>query len=86
MNKTKADSSRETFTLATLDHDCKAKVLSIGGNNNIRRRLLEMGVVTGSIVEVIRLAPFGDPLEFRIKGYHLTIRKEEANRIKVQPQ
>ncbi len=84
---TTKDSGQDTLTLATLERDCKAKILSIGGGAaGIRRRLLEMGVTTGSVVEVIRLAPFGDPLEFRIKGYHLSIRKEEAGRIRVQPQ
>ena len=84
---TTKDSGQDTLTLATLEQDCKAKILSIGGGTaGIRRRLLEMGVTTGSVVEVIRLAPFGDPLEFRIKGYHLSIRKEEAGRIRVQPQ
>lgn len=83
---TTRDSDQDAITLATLERDCKARILSIGGSGVIRRRLLEMGVTTGTVVEVIRLAPLGDPLEFRIKGYHLTIRKAEARRIKVQPQ
>ncbi|MBF0407859.1 MAG: metal-dependent transcriptional regulator [Candidatus Riflebacteria bacterium] len=48
------------------------------------RRLVEMGIVTGSIVEMERIAPMGDPIEIKIKGYHLSLRKEEAEEIQVE--
>ena len=45
---------------------------------------MEMGVVPGASVRVIKSAPFGDPLEIRVRGYHLAMRKTEASRIEVQ--
>ena len=63
----------------------KGKVVKVKGRGGIRRRLLDMGVVPGEIVEVERIAPLGDPMEIHVKGYHLSLRKEEAEGIKVEP-
>jgi len=46
-------------------------------------RLLEMGVLPGSVVEVVRFAPLGDPIDLKVRGYHLSIRKHEAEMIRV---
>ena len=62
----------------------KGKIIKVGGGGSIRRRLLDMGVVSGSEIEVERVAPLGDPIEVKIKGYHLTLRKEEAGSIQVE--
>ncbi len=62
----------------------KGKVVRIGGRGSIHRRLLDMGLVSGTEVEVERVAPLGDPIEVKIKGYHLTLRKEEAANIEVE--
>ena len=62
----------------------KGKIVRVGGGGSIRRRFLDMGLVSGSEVEVERVAPLGDPIEVRIKGYHLTLRKDEAVNIKVE--
>jgi len=62
----------------------KGKIIRVGGGGGIHRRLLDMGMVSGSEVEVERVAPLGDPIEVRIKGYHLTLRKEEAANIQVE--
>ena len=48
-------------------------------------RLLEMGILEGTEIEVIRLAPLGDPIEIALRGYHLSIRKSEAERIEIAP-
>jgi len=61
-----------------------AKVVSVNGNNRITKRLMEMGVVPGVSVRVIKSAPFGDPLEICVRGYHLAMRKSEADTIQVQ--
>jgi ferrous iron transport protein A len=53
-------------------------VHALRGDGVIHQRLLEMGVIEGSEVEVVRLAPLGDPLEIRVQGYHLSLRKAEA--------
>lgn len=47
-------------------------------------RLLEMGLIEGTEFEVVRLAPFGDPINIRIRGYNLSLRKSEAARISVE--
>jgi len=50
-----------------------------------RSRLLEMGLLVGTPVELVRFAPLGDPVEIKVRGYHLTLRKHEADLIFVQP-
>ncbi len=47
-------------------------------------RLMEMGMLPGAVVEVVRLAPLGDPIDLKVRGYHLSIRKHEAGMIEVQ--
>ena len=49
-------------------------------------RLLEMGVLEGTEIAVIRLAPLGDPIEIELRGYHLSIRKSEAEQIEIAPR
>jgi len=56
----------------------KGIILAIGGDSTIGRRIMGMGIVRGTEIEVVRRAPFGDPVEFRLRGYNLTLRKEEA--------
>jgi Fe2+ transport system protein FeoA len=70
--------------LGDLNPGDRAKVVRLGGRGSIRRRLLDMGLVTGSEVEIERVAPLGDPVEVRIKGYHLSLRKEDAASIQVE--
>jgi ferrous iron transport protein A len=49
-------------------------------------RLLEMGLLPGTVVEVVRLAPLGDPIDLKVRGYHLSIRRQEARQINVAPE
>ncbi len=72
------------MTLTNLPIGATAKILAVNGDNEITRRLMEMGVVPGVAVRVIKSAPFGDPLEVRLRGYHLAMRKSEADTIEVQ--
>ena len=60
------------------------RIVRVGGGPEIRRRLVDMGVVAGAVVEVERVAPLGDPVEIRVKGYDLALRKEEAKKIQVE--
>jgi ferrous iron transport protein A len=60
------------------------RIVRVGGRPEIRRRLLDMGVVNGALVEVQRVAPLGDPVEIRVKGYDLALRKEETSKIQVE--
>ena len=71
-------------TLNELKSGEKGKITKIGGGGRIRRRLLDMGLVSGSEVEMQRVAPLGDPIEIKVKGYNLSLRKEEAASIQVE--
>lgn len=63
-----------------------AEVLGVGGPGGIAMRLLEMGFVPGTRVELVKTAPLGDPLELRIRGYHLSLRRAEAAHVRVVRQ
>jgi ferrous iron transport protein A len=51
-----------------------------------RGRLLEMGLLVGTSVQLIRFAPLGDPVEIKVRGYNLTLRRQDAELILVQPR
>ena len=71
-------------TLDTLKPGQRATIESIDGSDAIVQRILEMGLTEGEEVELIALAPLGDPMEIRIRTYQLSLRKSEARRILVQ--
>ena len=70
--------------LSELEPQEKGRIVKVGGRRGIRRRLLDMGVVAGAEVEVQRVAPLGDPVEIRVKGYSLALRLEETRNIQVE--
>jgi len=70
--------------LSEMEPQEKGRIVKVGGRRGIRRRLLDMGVVCGAMVEVQRVAPLGDPIEIKVKGYDLALRKEEAADIQVE--
>jgi ferrous iron transport protein A len=59
------------------------KVVSVTGKGAVTRRLMEMGVIPGVDVKMIKSAPFGDPLEIKVRGYSLALRKNEADSVEV---
>ena len=61
----------------------RGTITKVIGRGPVRRRMTDMGVTTGTEVEIERVAPLGDPIEVKIKGYHLSLRKEEAANIYV---
>jgi ferrous iron transport protein A len=63
----------------------RAKVVNVSSTDGIGVRLLEMGLVPGVEVQLLGTAPLGDPLEFELRGYRLSLRKAEAARVEVQP-
>jgi len=73
----------ETFTLTNLPVGTKGRVTAVHGSNRVTKRLLEMGVLPGVSVRVIKTAPFGDPIEVRVRGYSLAMRRNEADAIDV---
>ena len=62
----------------------KGKVTKILGGGIVHRRILDMGLVKGTEVKIERVAPLGDPIEIKVKGYHLSFRKNEAANIYVE--
>jgi ferrous iron transport protein A len=70
-------------TLDQLTPGQKACVTKVGGQGAVRRRLMDMGVVRGVEVELLKAAPLGDPLEYRLRGYLLSLRKAEAQMIEI---
>ena len=77
--------SHKTIQLNNLAVGTSGRVASVLGERELRRRLLEMGFCNGARVEVIRRAPLGDPIEYRLRGYHLSLRAEQARCIGIQP-
>lgn len=72
------------MTLDELSVGQKAIVKSVEGEKTLRLRLLDMGVIPNTEVELRRIAPMGDPLELRLRGYTLTLRLEDAKNIEVE--
>lgn len=72
--------------LSELQPGTHARVVKVEAKGPIRRRLLEMGFVRGAELRVEKLAPLGDPMELVIKGYHLSLRREEGACILVTPE
>ena len=72
------------MTLAELQPGERARVLEIRGDDEAADRLLEMGLVEETALEVVKFAPLGDPIEIAVRGYHLTLRKAEALNIEVE--
>ena len=75
----------DSQSLASLKVGSAATVTEIKVPPENRGRLLEMGLIVGTPVELIRFAPLGDPVEIKVRGYHLTLRKHEAEQIWVKP-
>lgn len=71
-------------TLDQLARGQRATIVRIAGERATRRRLLDMGLVTGETVTLTAIAPLGDPLELMVKGYRLSLRKAEARQIVVE--
>ncbi len=69
--------------LSAIEPGTTVRVVSVSGGGAISRRLLEMGVVPGVTVRVVKTAPFGDPFEVRLLGYNMALRKSEAELVEV---
>jgi len=82
--QTKGEDNRMSITLKELAPGDKGQIVKVGGESAVKRRIRDMGVTTGSLIEVIRVAPLGDPIDIKVKGYHLSLRKAEASEIIVK--
>ena len=74
-----------TRTLKQLSIGDSAVVTSVGGEGALRQHFLDMGLIPGTEVTVMKYAPMGDPMEIRLHGYELTLRLAEADRIEIEP-
>ena len=71
-------------TLDKLPIGASATVLDVAGEPALQQRLLEMGVLPGVQVSIVRFAPLGDPIEIKVMGYSLSLRKAEAAHVTVE--
>lgn len=76
-------SCQTVMLLSELEIGSQAKVVRVTGDDAVSKRLMEMGVVPGVVVRVVKTAPFGDPIQIRLRGYSLAIRRNEADTIEV---
>ena len=72
------------MTLDKLPLGQEAVITAVGGEGALRCRLLDMGLIPKTRVRVEKIAPLGDPLELRVRGYSLSLRKEDAGKIEVE--
>ena len=72
------------MTLDKLPLGQEAVITAVGGEGALRCRLLDMGLIPKTRVRVEKVAPLGDPLELRVRGYSLSLRKEDARNIQVE--
>ena len=73
------------MTLRDLRTGQSARVTAVGGEGALRQHFLDMGVIPGAEVTLVKLAPMGDPMELRIRGYELTLRLADAEKIDAVP-
>ena len=71
------------MTLANLKIGAVARVKTVVERGAISKRLMEMGIVPGVSIKVVKTAPFGDPIEIRVLGYNLAMRRNEAEAVEV---
>lgn len=82
-NQEKGQEKMET-TLNKLKPGQKGRIKKIKGRGQINKRIVDMGVTLGTVISVERIAPLGDPIEIKVKGYNLSLRKDEASTIAVE--
>ncbi len=71
-------------TLKDVKVDQTVSVVKINGDGAIKRRIMDMGITKGATLYIRKVAPLGDPVEVTVRGYELTIRKEDAQNIEVE--
>lgn len=74
------------MTLKELGVGKTGTITAVGGEGILRCRLLDMGLIPGTKITVEKIAPMGDPMEVRLRGYELTLRMDDAAKIEVTPE
>ena len=72
------------MTLNKLKVGKTAVIKTVGGERNLRCRLLDMGLIPNTVVTVTKLAPLGDPMQISLRGYELTLRKDDAENVEIE--
>ena len=72
------------LTLDQLIPGESGRITEVKGKGAIRRRLVDMGLTSGAVIDMVKTSPLGDPVEYRLRGYHLSLRKSEAKTIQVE--
>jgi len=72
-------------TLAQVPIGSAVRVTGIVGSDALQQRIMEMGLLPGVEIKVVRQAPLGDPIEIRLLGYSLSLRRTEASHVEVEP-
>ena len=73
--------------MATMKEACVGQtynVANISGTGALRRRIMDMGITRGTQLKVVKEAPLGDPMELELRGYHLSLRREDAECVEVK--
>lgn len=73
------------MTLDELHVGEQGRIIAVGGTGALRRRLMDMGLTPGTVVLIRKTAPLGDPIELFLRGYELTLRKNDAVQIEIEP-
>ena len=71
-------------TLVNVGPGESARVTRVGGDSSASRRLMDLGLIRGTTIKVVRVAPLGDPIEVTLRGYMLTLRRAEAEHVEVE--
>lgn len=71
-------------TLKDIEVGQTVKIKSINGEGKVKRRIMDMGITKGTEIYVKKVAPLGDPIEITVRGYELSLRKEDANILEVE--
>lgn len=74
------------MTLKELPAGKSGLITAVGGEGSLRCRLLDMGLIPNTKITVQKIAPMGDPMEIRLRGYELTLRMEDAGKIEILPE
>jgi Fe2+ transport system protein FeoA len=72
------------MTVDDLQIGQKGVISTVGGEGALRLRFLDMGLIPGTIVRLQKVAPMGDPIQIQVRGYELTIRREDARMIAIE--
>ena len=71
-------------TLDALKQGEKGRIVDVAGDDAVSVRLMEMGLIEGEEIAMLGVAPLGDPVEFLVRGYRLSLRKSEARRVEIE--